>query len=63
MHTIKQTGDWLKNNHIHVNDDWLKACVEWIQEENQVYNLEFLFNNYVEIKIYMFRYLSLLYYW
>lgn len=35
MHTIKQTGDWLKNNHIHVNDDWLKACVEWIQEENQ----------------------------
>ncbi|XP_053377406.1 recQ-mediated genome instability protein 1-like [Mercenaria mercenaria] len=35
MHVVKKTGDWLKGNHILVNDDWLKACVEWIQEENQ----------------------------
>ena len=36
MNLTEQTKEWLSSNHITVPDDWLQACVEWIQEENQV---------------------------
>lgn len=35
MNLVQRAADWLRNNHIVVNDDWLTACVEWIQEENR----------------------------
>lgn len=39
MHMVDKTRSWLRGNHIHVNDDWLKACVEWIEEENSGHGL------------------------
>ena len=27
---------WLLNQHVQVPDDWMEACLEWLQNENQV---------------------------
>ena len=36
MNLINKTKTWLLDNNILVPDDWVSACIEWIQEENQV---------------------------
>ena len=36
MNLIHKTKTWLLDNNILVPDDWVTACIEWIQEEHQV---------------------------
>ena len=32
----KRIDEFLKKQHIHVPDDWIDACLEWLQNENDV---------------------------
>ncbi|KAL3882558.1 hypothetical protein ACJMK2_028893 [Sinanodonta woodiana] len=35
MNILASAQSWLKSQFIFVPEDWLQACIEWIQEENQ----------------------------
>ena len=47
MNLIHKTKTWLLDNNILVPDDWVTACVEWIQEEHQV--------PYINVSVLMFE--------
>ena len=39
LSSVPAAGAWLKSRNILVPEDWLDACVDWITEENQVFNI------------------------
>lgn len=41
MAVTTNVKNFLKNKHITVPDEWITACVEWVQSENPGLNVRF----------------------